>query len=192
MKKINIKVPQNKQIFLSCSMEEIASLLEENKKIFSQYSFKILNQPFKVSRERVRKNILEEALKFSSKFDPNIEEKIISAPQYIIQTGHQPVFFHPGIWIKNIFLNEFVKSPLLDKCLGLYIILDNDNCKDLSLSLPIIFGSGKLSLKKINFLSHTPTPDLPFEECPLPSIKLIKEFTEILLIELSHWKIKIS
>jgi len=192
MKILNIKIPQNQQIFLSPSGDKIGSLLEENEKIFIQYFFTILNQSFKEVRENCRKEVVRRALKFSSKFDPNIEEKICSTTQYIIQSGHQPVFFHPGIWIKNIFLNEFVKSPLLDKCLGLYIILDNDNCKYLSLSLPIIFGSGKLSLKKINFLSHTPTPDLPFEECPLPSIKLIKEFTEILLIELSHWKIKIS
>ena len=176
MKRLSLKIPQNKQIFLSSSGNKIGSLLEENKKIFSQYSFKILNQPFKIVREKVRKNILEEAYKFSSKFDHHIEEKIDSSYQYIIQTGHQPVFFHPGIWIKNIFLNELLKSPFLDRCLGLNVILDNDLCKELSLPLPALSESGGLRLEKINFLSTA--QDLPFEECSLPSLKLINEFTE--------------
>jgi|GEM_PF-662702 len=178
MKKICLKIPQNKQIFLLPLWDKIPSFLEENKKIFSQYSFKILNQPFKLVREKVRKNILEQALKFSSKFDPHIEEIINFAPQFIIQTGHQPVFFHPGIWIKNIFLNELLKSPHLDKykCMGLNIILDTDICKDLSLFLPILYNSGDLKLEKINFLSTF--YGLPFEEYPLPSLEFINKFTE--------------
>ena len=177
MKRKVFKVPQNKQIFLAPSEDKIISLLEENKIIFSQYSFKILNQPFKEVRENSRKEIVQRALKFSSKFNPNIEEKICSAPQYIIQSGHQPVFFHPGIWIKNIFLNELLKSPLLDKSLGLSIILDNDICKDLNLSLPALSSNGNLKLEKVNFLFSTLTPNLPFEEYPCPSLKLITKFT---------------
>ena len=170
------KAPQNKQIFFSPPADKISSLLEENKKIFSQYSFTILNQPFKEVRENCRKEVVQGALKFSSKFDPNIEEKISSAPQYIIQTGHQPVFFHPGIWIKNIFLNELLKSPLPDKSLGLNIILDNDICKDLNLSLPVLSSNGNLKMEEISFLSSIPSPNFPFEEYPCPSLELITKF----------------
>lgn len=178
MERFSFKVPQkNKQIFLSPSVDKISSLLEENKIIFSQYSFKILNRPFKEIRENCRKGVVGEALKFSKKFDPNIEEKINSTYQYIIQSGHQPVFFHPGIWIKNIFLNELLKSLLLDKCLGLNIILDNDICKDLNFSLPTLSSTGNLTLEKVNFLSSNLTSNLPFEENPYPSEKLINEFT---------------
>jgi len=171
------KVPQkDKQIFLSPSGDKIGSLLEENKKIFSQYSFTILNQPFREVRENCRKEVIRKALKFSKKFDPDIEEKINPAYQYIIQSGHQPVFFHPGIWIKNIFLNKLIKSPLLDKSLGLNIILDNDICKDLNLSLPVLSSNGNLKLEKVNFLSSALTPNLPFEEYPCPSLELIIKF----------------
>lgn len=177
MERFSFKVPQkNKQIFLSPSVDKISSLLEENKIIFSQYSFKILNQPFKEVRKNSRKGVIREALRFSKKFDPDIGEKIDTAYQYIIQSGHQPVFFHPGIWIKNIFLNELLKSPLLDKSLGLNIILDNDICKDLNLSLPVLPSNGNLKLEKVNFLSSTLTPNLPFEEYPCPSLELITKF----------------
>jgi len=171
------KVPQNKQIFFSPSADKMGSLLEENKKIFSQYSFTILNQPFREVRENCRKEVIQRALKFSKKFDPDIEEKINPAYQYIIQTGHQPVFFHPGIWIKNIFLNELLKSPLLEKSLGLNIILDNDICKDLNLSLPALSSNGNLIVEEISFLSSTLTSNLPFEEYPCPSLELITKFT---------------
>ncbi|MFH1940415.1 MAG: hypothetical protein ABIK21_09760 [bacterium] len=178
------KVPQNKQIFFYPSADKMGSLLEENKKIFSQYSFTILNQPFREVRENCRKEVIRRALKFSKKFDPDIEEKINPAYQYIIQTGHQPVFFHPGIWIKNIFLNELLKSPLLEKSLGLNIILDNDICKDLNLSLPALSSNGNLIVEEISFLSSTLTPNLPFEEYPCPSLELIAKFTRDVIREL--------
>ncbi|MBU1291234.1 hypothetical protein KJ898_05510 [bacterium] len=178
------KVPQNKQIFFYPSADKMGSLLEENKKIFSKYSFTILNQPFREVRENCRKEVIQRALKFSKKFDPDIEEKINPAYQYIIQTGHQPVFFHPGIWIKNIFLNELLKSPLLEKSLGLNIILDNDICKDLDLSLPALSSNGNLIVEEISFLSSTLTPNLPFEEYPCPSLELISKFTRDVIREL--------
>jgi len=177
MERLSFKVPQkDKQIFLSPSEDKISSLLEENKKIFSQYSFAILNQLFREVREKSRKEVIQRALKFSKKFDPDIAEKINPAYQYIIQSGHQPVFFHPGIWIKNIFLNHLIKSPLPDKSLGLNIILDNDTCKDLNLSLPVLSSNGNLKLEKVNFLSSALTPNLPFEEYPCPSLEIITKF----------------
>jgi hypothetical protein len=185
MERFSFKVPQkNKQIFLSPSGDKISSLLEENKIIFSQYSFKILNQPFKEVRKNSRKGVIREALRFSKKFDPDIGEKINPAYQYIIQSGHQPVFFHPGIWIKNIFLNQLIKSPLQDKSLGLNIILDNDICKDLNLSLPALSSNGNLELEKVNFLSPALTPNLPFEEYPCPSLELITKFTRDIICKL--------
>jgi len=178
MEKMSFKVPhKDKQVFLSPSGDKIGSLLEENKKIFNKYSFTILDQPFGKVRENCRKEVIQRALKFSSKFDPNIEEKICSAPQCIIQTGHQPVFFHPGIWIKNIFLNELLRSPLLDRSLGLNIILDNDICKDLNLSLPAFSSNNNLIVEEISFLSSTLPPNLPFEEYPCPSLEFITKFT---------------
>ena len=176
MKILNIKIPQNKQIFLSPSADRVGPLLEENKKIFKKYSFTILNRPFREVRENCRKEAFRKALKFSKKFDSDIEQKINPAYQSIIQTGHQPVFFHPGIWIKNIFLNELVKSPLPDKPLGLNIVLDNDICKDLNLSLPALSSNGNLILEEINFLSSTLTINLPFEEYPCPSLEMIIKF----------------
>ena len=186
-----LNVPQkDKQIFLSPSADKISSLLEENKNIFSQYSFTILNQPFKEIRKNSRKEVIRGALKFSSKFDPDIAEKICFAPQYIIQTGHQPVFFHPGIWIKNIFLNELLKPPLLDKSLGLNIILDNDICKDLNLSLPVLSSNGNLKLEKVNFLSSALTPNLPFEEYPCPSLELITKFNRDIIHRLKSLELE--
>ena len=178
MKKLNLRTPQNKQIFLSAAWEKIPLILEENEKILSQYSFKILNQPFQTIRKRSRKNILREAFKFSSKFDSSLERKINFIPQFIIQTGHQPVFFHPGIWMKNILLDALLKSFHSDKykCLGLNIILDNDVIKDLSLFLPVCSDSGHLKLEETDFFSAS--QGIPFEERPLPTLEQINKFTE--------------
>ena len=175
---------KNKQVFLSPSAGKIDSLLEENKKIFNRYSFTILNQPFRKVRENCRKEVIQRALKFSKEFDPDIAEKIHPAYQYIIQNGHQPIFFHPGIWIKNIFLNELLKFPLMDRCLGLNIILDNDICKDLNLSLPAPSSGGNLKLEEAHFLSPVLTSNFPFEEYLCPSLELVTKFTQNIICKL--------
>jgi hypothetical protein len=106
MEKMSFKVPQkDKQIFLSPSGGKIGFLLEENKKIFSHYSFTILNQPFREVREKSRKEVVREALSFSKKFDPDIAEKTNPAYQYIIQSGAaiNRYFFIPGYGLKTSF-----------------------------------------------------------------------------------------
>jgi hypothetical protein len=68
--------------------------------------------------------------------------------------------------------------------LGLNIILDNDICKDLNFSLPVLSSTGNLRLKEINFLSPALTPNLPFEEYPCPSLELITKFTRDIICKL--------
>jgi len=184
MKISDFKIPQNKQIFFSSSPDKVGFLLEENKIIFRKYSFIILDQPFREVRENCRKEVFRKALKFSNKFDSDIEQKINPAYQSIIQTGHQPVFFHPGIWIKNIFLNELLKSSFPDKSLGLNIVLDNDICKDLNFSFPALSSAGDLKIEKINFLSPSLAPNLPFEEHHCPSLELISKFARNIIHKL--------
>ncbi|GAI26071.1 unnamed protein product, partial [marine sediment metagenome] len=60
--------------------------------------------------------------------------------------------------------------------MGLNIVLDNDICKDLNLSLPVLSSNGNLKLEKVNFLSSALTPNLPFEEYPCTSLELITKF----------------
>ena len=64
MEILNIKIPQNKQIFFSSSADKI-SFLEENKNIFSKYPRTILNQPFREVRENYRKEVIRRTLIFS-------------------------------------------------------------------------------------------------------------------------------
>jgi len=68
--------------------------------------------------------------------------------------------------------------------LGLNIILDNDICKDLNLSLPVLSSNGNLKLEKVNFLSSALTANLPFEEYPCPSLELITKFTQDIICKL--------
>jgi hypothetical protein len=57
----------------------MGSLLEENKKIFSKYSFTILNQPFMKMRENSQKEVIRRALGFSKKIE---KEKMKQAKVY--------------------------------------------------------------------------------------------------------------
>ena len=43
----------------------------------------------------------------------------------IIQTGHEPILCHPGVWIKNHLIQYLAKK--LDG-IGVNMIVDNDAC----------------------------------------------------------------
>jgi len=174
MRKFTPKIPKNKQIYLFPSSEKIDFYLKKNKDLFNKYHFRVFHRPYKLIRENCRNKFLQEAIYFSQSHKINFESNLKPDHHTIIQTGHQPTFFHPGIWIKNIFLNEISKSPPDNRKLGLNIILDNDHYQEPSFNLPILFDSGFLKLEKINFLSKS--ANLPFEESSLPSFEQIKEF----------------
>jgi len=177
MERSALKIPKNKQIFLYPSLNKFNFYLEKNKTLFKQYSFKISNQPFQMIRESNRKKIVQKANQFNQQYNIFYEKKINSYHQNIkiIQTGHQPTFFHPGVWIKNIFLDKIIKSSPNYNQLGLNIILDNDIYREPSFYLPVKFDSGDIKLEKINFL-YVPLK-IPFEETSLPTLAQVKQFS---------------
>ena len=188
MRKFTPKIPENRQIYLFPSPEKIDFYLRKNKDLFDKYHFKLFHRPYKLIRENCRNKLLQEAIDFSQSHKINFESNLKHNHHTIIQTGHQPTFFHPGIWIKNIFLNEILKSPPDNRKIGLNIILDNDHYREPSFNLPILFDSGFLKLEKINFLSK-PT-NLPFEESSLPSFGQIKEFNKNVITKIKSLKNK--
>jgi len=55
----------------------------------------------------------------------------------VLMTGHQPEFFHPGVWIKN-----FVAHTLAEELgmIGINVIVDNDSVKHAAVRVPVVSG----------------------------------------------------
>ena len=80
----------------------------------------------------------------------------------LLVSGHQPEFFHPGVWFKN-----FLLSKLRQRCGGVSINLcvDNDNCRSRSIAVP----SGSLEMPRrqmVDFDSPVPEPGLSGKKSP--------------------------
>lgn len=54
----------------------------------------------------------------------------------IVQTGHEPILYHPGIWVKNYLTQYLVKK--LGGGIGVNMIVDNDACNMGFMYVPIL------------------------------------------------------
>lgn len=68
----------------------------------------------------------------------------------IIQTGHEPILYHPGIWIKN-HLTHYVANKL--DGIGVNMIVDNDGCNMGFLYVPVL-SEKSASVEKVPFVKN--------------------------------------
>jgi hypothetical protein len=90
----------------------------------------------------------------------------------LLVTGHQPLFFHPGIWIKNLL----VQSCVEEGAAGVNLIVDTDDFGDLDVALPR--RNGRLETARRRLLRCP--PDVPFEAAPVPSPAEWERFVDAL------------
>ena len=153
----------NKKIFLHPSYENIPGLINRNSDTFRSYSFKINHQPFSLFRERVRSVTLKQAGEYSQNiwtlcsklrigYDSNFSPRNASCTpeSKIIQTGHAPVFVHPGVLIKYALINNIANKV---EGVGLNMVVDNDTFHNNTLDIPNINGLHS-TLEKIPFLTR--------------------------------------
>lgn len=98
-------------------------------------------------RQEARAELLKLAANYTRQYAPNIT--IPTSPETIFVSGHQPEFFHPGVWFKN-----FLLFGLANKHQGISInlVIDNDECK--STSIPVLTG----------LLDNPKTVDIAFDQ----------------------------
>lgn len=79
----------------------------------------------------------------------------------VIVTGHQPGFFHPGVWAKHIVATRLASA--LDG-VAIDLVVDNDDAKETTIAVPMLGASG-LSVTSVPFAGvltgHT------YEQIPL-------------------------
>ena len=90
----------------------------------------------------------------------------------IIAAGHQALWHHCGIWIKNVAVSVFAKATGSG---GLHLILDHDIC-DTAMLLPQQNIDGSWSFRKIQ--TETKQEPIPLELRPLPKEENIRDFLD--------------
>ncbi|MDR4498156.1 MAG: hypothetical protein MRK02_09590 [Candidatus Scalindua sp.] len=164
MKFETFTIPNNdKEIFIKPAYKEIAGLTALNKERFHSYHFDINGKPFSQFRERVRAETLKKAREYTKRIwslctkleitgDENFfyRNDAYTQETKIIQTGHAPVFVHPGVLIKYALVNNIANKV---EGVGLNMIVDNDIFHSNSLDIPNINGLCT-TLEKIPFMTR--------------------------------------
>src|SRR3990167_662187 len=126
MKNISYEIPKNnREVFLEPAIEHIPELALENRRKISGYKFEINGVPFQILRDKTRMEVLRQAACYTNGIKSLLRKDTSGRCLYvrnstqsntineltldyeavknipIVQTGHEPILYHPGIWIKN-------------------------------------------------------------------------------------------
>lgn len=99
----------------------------------------------------------------------------------IILAGHQPQWFHPGVWFKNGVLDRLAA---IHAGVGINLIVDNDLCTSTALRVPV----GSLESVRFESLAlDLPADAVPWEERKIGSMELLGTAAERLIALRSPW-----
>ena len=93
----------------------------------------------------------------------------------IIQTGHEPILYHPGIWIKNHLVKYLAKKL---GGVGINMIVDNDACNMAFIYVPIL-TEVLSSVQKMTLVKNM--DNMAYEEIILDDIETILKFKEAVI-----------
>ncbi len=88
----------------------------------------------------------------------------------IFLAGHQPQLFHPGVWLKNFFLDGLARRR---RAVAVNLIIDNDAVKQTSLRVPC----GSIERPRLETTPFDrPTPGVPYELCRIADREAFDSF----------------
>jgi len=98
----------------------------------------------------------------------------------IILTGHEPIFYHPGIWIKNHLAHHAAKRV---DGIGINMIVDNDACTTGFIYAPRLSGNSLL-VQKIPLVEGK--DKVAYEEIVFDNFKILLRFRDEVLALLKN------
>src|SRR5262249_9128048 len=97
--------------------------------------------------------------------------------------GHQPEFFHPGVWVKNFALNAFAKRH---GGIPLNLVVDNDHQHPSIIRVPVVSDSPE-RVHAVAVEYDRLGRDLPYEEYHVADRGIFDSFPERLKDKIRDW-----
>lgn len=123
-------------------------------------------------RKQARQRMLADAVAWSSAYRDDLP--VAREGATLLLSGHQPEFFHPGVWFKNFVLSEEARAserPVVP----VNVLIDYDLCAKRSVVHPAKTASGvKQELLDVD---RTALP-LPFERAPIVDREFLATFPQ--------------
>ncbi|OUN01504.1 MAG: hypothetical protein BAA04_09145 [Firmicutes bacterium ZCTH02-B6] len=133
------------------------AIAAENRALVSGWSFDVEGVPAAALRARARRRVLELA-----GLEPNVER-----PLFV--SGHQPVFYHPGIWIKAFAVTGHARRQSGQ---AVNLTVDQD-AGELAAEVPVRLGH---ELRYVKEYLVRPLAGTPLETLPAPQPAQVDDF----------------
>lgn len=135
------------------------------------------NSPVRIAGVRLgefRRNAVEEVLAAARRYLAEGGEPVPPAGHRLLVAGHQPDFFHPGVWVKKFVLHGLaVRHGLVP----LNLVVDNDVIKSAAIRVPVAADEPE-RVRAIPVPFDRPAGDRPHEEYHVSDRHLFDTFPE--------------
>jgi hypothetical protein len=116
------------QFLLLPPASEVGALVRRNRTLLGDSSTVLGDLP--AVRATARTETLEAAREYLA---AAAEPSLLECKPHLFVAGHQPEFFHPGVWVKNFVLHALAKRH---DAVALNLVVDDDTAKSTHLLLP--------------------------------------------------------
>ena len=114
--------------------DEWAALAREGARISATWDASLCGVPVSGLRALARREALAEATSFSSRIGTPIR-RVEAEPELVVVTGHQPEFYHPGVWIKDFLLQRLSDET---GAAAIDLVVDSDGFEVLEVHSPCL------------------------------------------------------
>ena len=164
-----LRVPRgNGDLLIVPPVSEVGDAVARNRALFNQ------NELLLSRRKKSRLEALEIARQYTALIYPQqpscLEEMEGEPPLFL--TGHQPELFHPGVWVKNVLIDELAKQ---NNGISLNVIIDSDAVKSHCIKIPVKQKGGFVQNRMV--IDYWP-PGVPWEELQMVDSKLFESFAD--------------
>lgn len=121
-------------------------------------------------RTQARERMLAAAVDWSRSY----RDGLPGVPDHatLLLSGHQPEFFHPGVWFKNFVLSEEARTSAAS-VVPINVVIDYDLCTKRSVVHPALTASG---VRQESLDIDRPALPLPYESAPIVDRSFLGSF----------------
>jgi len=181
-RRLRLSVPRDDgSLYAVPALENAARLADENHQLLTAATTDIQGRSLAVVRAGARKELCQAARSYTGTWAdvPSCSD----STELVYVTGHQPLLFHPGVWVKNFAIGKLAQAP---QAIGINLVVDNDTFASAALRVP----SGNRDQPTFGSIAFDSGHSArPWEGAEIHDRKLFDSFGDRVIDEMSSWGI---
>jgi hypothetical protein len=147
-----------------------ADLAHEGSRVAASWDANLCGVPVSDLRRLARREALARASAFSSRIGVPVRP-VADEPELLVVTGHQPEFYHPGIWIKDFLLQRLSDET---GATAIDLVVDSDGFDSLEVHSPCL----RPEVRVCRSYLAVGTTDGCYACTPVPAAEDVERFCE--------------